>query len=57
MGIVLGSLIPYTSFGSSVGMTPLPAMYFGYLAATVMGYMILVTVIKKLYVRKHGELL
>jgi len=57
LGITLGTLIPHTSFGSSVGMTPLPGIYFGWLAATLAGYMLLVTLLKKVYIRKYGELL
>ena len=56
-GIALGTCIPYTSFGSSVGMMPLPGAYYGWLAATLVGYMLLVTLLKTIYAGKYGELL
>ncbi len=57
IGILIGTLIPYTNFGKIMGLSPLPVVYFLWLVATIMTYMVLVTVLKKLYVRKYGELL
>jgi Mg2+-importing ATPase len=56
-GIALGTLIPYTGFGSTVGMAALPGAYYGWLAATLAGYMFLVTLLKTLYSKKYGALL
>jgi len=56
-GIALGTCISYTGFGSSVGMMPLPGVYYGWLAATLVGSMLLVTLLKTLYARKYDELL
>ena len=56
-GIALGTLIPYTDFGSNVGMMALPGVYYGWLAATLAAYMLLVTLLKTVYTRKYGELL
>jgi Mg2+-importing ATPase len=56
-GIAVGTLIPYTPLGYDLGMMPLPAAYFPALIATILGYMVLVTACKKLFIRKHGELL
>ena len=56
-GIILLSVIPFTPIGAAVGLCPLPAMYFALLAAIVVGYIALTTVIKRVYVRKFGELL
>ena len=56
-GIAVGTALPYTPFGSILGMQHLPAFYFPWLLATILGYMTLVTVVKKLYVRRYGELL
>jgi Mg2+-importing ATPase len=56
-GIALGTLIPYTGFGGTVGMAALPDAYYGWLAATLAGYMFLVTLLKKSYSEKYGELL
>ncbi|NLY20182.1 MAG: magnesium-translocating P-type ATPase [Tissierellia bacterium] len=57
LGIVLLTIIPFTSMGASIGLAPLPKIYFMYLGLIVVGYMVLVTVVKKLYIRKYGELL
>lgn len=57
VGIIIGTIIPYTSFGTGIGMTPLPMIFFLCLVITILAYMILVTVLKKSYVRRYGELL
>lgn len=56
-GILLLTLIPFTGFGASIGLSPLPKIYFLYLAITIILYMALATIMKKLYVKKYGELL
>ncbi|MEW8972842.1 MAG: magnesium-translocating P-type ATPase [Tissierellaceae bacterium] len=56
-GIFLLTLIPFTKFGASIGLAPLPKIYFLYLAITIILYMALATIMKKLYVKKYGELL
>jgi Mg2+-importing ATPase len=56
-GIALGTLIPHTDFGGKVGMTSLPGAYYIWLAATLAGYMCLVTLLTRLYVNKYGGLL
>ena len=38
-------------------MTPMPGVYWGYLAAILVGYMLLVILAKTLYIKKYGELL
>jgi Mg2+-importing ATPase len=56
-GIVLATVIPYTSVGTALGFCPLPAFYYGWLVLIVCCYMVLVTVVKRLYVWHFGELL
>lgn len=56
-GIALLTIIPFTSFGASIGLAPLPKIYFLYLAITIILYMVLATIMKKLYVKKYKELL
>ena len=56
-GIALLVAIPYTPVGAAFGLIPLPAMYFAFLAAIVVGYVALTTLAKRLYVRKFGSLL
>jgi len=57
LGIAVGTIIPYTWFGKAIYMTRLPLFYFPCLAAIILCYMLLVTVIKKVFVYKYGELL
>lgn len=57
LAIVVGTVIPYTPLGDMVGMEQMPPIYFLYLAITILTYMILVTCVKKLYIRKYGKLL
>ncbi|NLJ40731.1 MAG: magnesium-translocating P-type ATPase [Clostridiales bacterium] len=56
-GIIVLTIIPFIPFGASIGLAPLPKIYFLYLTITVVLYMALVTVVKKLYVRKYKELI
>ena len=56
-GIIFLTTIPFTSLGASIGLAPLPSYFFPWLLLTIVMYMILVTVFKKIFVRKYGELL
>lgn len=55
--IIIGTLIPYTSLGEILGMSGLPLVYFLWLVGIIFAYMILVTVLKKIYIRRYNELL
>jgi Mg2+-importing ATPase len=56
-GIATGTVIPYTVLASPLQMTPLPLQFFPYLCGIIMAYMLLATVMKKIFVRKYRELL
>ena len=56
-GIAVLTVIPFTGFGASIGLAALPLVYFPWLALTVVLYMVLVTVFKKNFIRRCGELL
>lgn len=56
-GIAVLTAIPFTFVGRSIGLAPLPMVYFPWLLATILLYMVLVTVMKRIFVRKYGELL
>lgn len=56
-GIFILTIIPFTAFGSSIGLAALPVSYFMWLIITLLMYMILVTVFKKIFVSRYGELL
>jgi len=57
VAIAVGTIIPFTAFGEMLKMSALPAMFFPYLIVTVLAYVTLVTIVKRSYVRKYGELL
>lgn len=56
-GIAALTLIPFTAFGKSIGLAPLPLVYFPWLALTIVLYMVLVTVFKRIFIERYGELL
>jgi len=56
-GIAALTIIPFTKLGTLLHLAPLPPVYFGYLALTITCYMVLVTIAKKLYIKKYSELL
>lgn len=56
-GIAVLTAIPFTSLGAALGLAALPAVYFVFLAASIVCYMALATLLKKRYVRRYGELL
>jgi Mg2+-importing ATPase len=56
-GIATLTTIPFTRLGTSIGLTALPMQFFPWLLLTVFLYMILVTVFKRIFVKKYGELL
>ena len=56
-GIAVLTMIPFTAFGASIGLGTLPPVYFAWLSATILLYMVLATIAKKAFVWKYGELL
>jgi Mg2+-importing ATPase len=56
-GIAVLTIIPFTGFGTAIGLAALPPVYFAWLALTVFLYMVLVTLFKKIFIRRYGELL
>ena len=56
-GIAGLTVIPFTPFGASIGLAALPKTFFLWLLLTVLLYMMLVTLVKKIFVRRYGELL
>ncbi|WP_196599715.1 magnesium-translocating P-type ATPase [Pectinatus frisingensis] len=54
IGIAVLSYIPYTSFGADIGLAPLNSIYWTILLGMVAVYMFLVTVVKKMYIKRYG---
>ncbi len=56
-GILVLTAVPYTPMGAWLGLRPMSGGYFVLLFAIVVGYFLLATAIKALYVKKFGKLL
>jgi len=57
LGIAVGTIIPNTYLGEMLKMSHLPLAYFPYLCGIILAYMLLATLMKKVFVWKYGELL
>lgn len=57
LGIAVGTIIPYTAFGKALDMVAMPAIYFPFLIVIIILYMILATILKKIFIKRYGELL
>ena len=57
IGIAISIIIPYTAFGASINLAPLPLNYYFWLALTIVGYMVTVSIAKNYFIKKYGELL
>lgn len=53
--MALGICIPFTSFGASIGLVPLPWNYFPWLVITLLSYCILTQLVKNWYMRRFGR--
>ncbi len=52
--MLTGIVIPFTPFGGTLGLQPLPPVYFAWLALILIGYCLLGHMVKNWYARKHG---
>ena len=57
LGIIVGTTIPYTTFGKTLKMVAMPSIYFICLIIIIILYMSLITVLKKKFIIRYGELL
>lgn len=57
VGIAVGTLLPLTPMREALGMAPVPLAYLPCLAGIIFGYMGLVTLSKRRFVKKYGGLL
>ena len=57
IGIGVLTAIPFTTFGTSIGLAKLPMIFFPWLLLTIFLYMVLVTVFKIIFIKRYGELL
>lgn len=57
-GIAAVSALPFLPVVSAaLGLVRLPAAFFGWLLALMLGYLILISIVKTIYIRRHGSLL
>ena len=50
--MAVGIVIPFTPFGSSIGLSALPLSYFPWLAGILLSYCVLTQVIKNWYIKR-----
>lgn len=50
--MAVGILIPFTPFGASIGLQPLPWTYFPWLVGILLSYCVLTQLVKNWYIRK-----
>lgn len=52
---VFGLLLPFTGFGESLGLVPLPWTYFPFLVVTLAAYCALTQFVKRRYIKRFGS--
>lgn len=57
VALAAGTLLPYLPAGNSMGFVPLPANFFPWLAAMLLGYALVCQTLKSLYQRRFCEFL
>lgn len=50
--MMTGIVIPFTSFGSSIGLEPLPLGYIPWLGGVLLSYCVLTQLVKNWYIRR-----
>lgn len=53
--LAIGIFIPFSGFGASIGLVPLPWTYFPWLTGILLSYCLLTQFIKNRYIRKFGR--
>ena len=53
--MVVGIYIPFSPFGSMIGLEPLPWSYFPWLAGILISYCILTQLVKTFYIKRFGQ--
>lgn len=57
IGIIIGTIIPFTSLGQALDFAALPVSFWLLLVFIIIAYLLLTTWVKKIYVQRYGELL
>jgi Mg2+-importing ATPase len=53
--VAIGILLPYTPLAGPLGFTPLPGLYFLFLIAMTLTYLVLVELVKRPLMRQYAE--
>ncbi len=53
--ILVGLFVPFIGIGAKIGMVPLPTVFFGWVALTVLTYCVLTQLMKLIYIRRYGR--
>jgi Mg2+-importing ATPase len=53
--MAVGLTIPFTPIGPGLGLVPLPAAYFGWLALILLAYACLTQQVKRWFVHRYGD--
>ncbi|RDX02299.1 magnesium-translocating P-type ATPase [Listeria kieliensis] len=53
--IVLALFIPFTGFGHAIGLVNLPALYYLFLVGILFGYMVVIQLVKRIYIKKFHD--
>jgi len=54
-GIAALTIIPFTPLGAAIGLTALPPVYFAWRGLTIVCYMVLANLLKRIYIKRYGE--
>lgn len=55
LGILIGTVLPFTSIRHSISLVLLNVSYFFWLLLIIVAYIVRVTVVKNLYIRHYQE--
>ena len=53
--MALGIYLPFSPLGEHLGLVALPAAYFPWLVAILLGYCVLTQIVKRFYIRRFGQ--
>jgi Mg2+-importing ATPase len=51
--MVIGIILPFSPFGGHLGLEPLGAWYFAWLALIIVSYIAVVQIVKTWYIRRY----
>ncbi len=57
LGVLLFTILTFTPFGSLLGLTPMPGAFFAFLFLDMIFYLLLVSLMKRLYIYIYGSLI